>query len=143
MRDAKWDTRFMNLAYEISTWSKDPSTKIGAVIVKGKGIVSTGFNGFPKKTSDFVELYKNRETKLLRVLHAEINAILYAKCDLTGCTLYCTAPPCCQCTAAIIQSGISKVVYMRPTELFEEKWKDHLLASRQMMDEAGVEYYVY
>jgi dCMP deaminase len=67
----------MGLAKYISEWSKDPSTKVGAVIVDDeKKIVGLGFNGFPIKTSDNEELYYDRDYKLSKIVHAEINAIL-------------------------------------------------------------------
>jgi dCMP deaminase len=138
-----WDLRFLNIAKHISTWSKDPSSKVGAVITKGKVMIASGFNGFPKNTDDNPEIYKNREQKYLRIIHAEINAILYSKCDLSGCTLYCTLPPCCQCTAAIIQSGITKVIHNKPDKFFIERWKDSLKESKAMFSEAGVEVIEY
>ncbi len=133
-----WDIRFLTMAKHIGLWSKDPSSKCGAIISRNKVMISSGFNGFPANTDDYPEIYEDRERKYLRVIHAEINAILYAKCDLTGCTLYCTLPPCCQCTAAIIQSGISKVIYNSPDQSFIDRWKDHIHESKRMFSEAGV-----
>ena len=135
----KWDKRFLELAEHVAGWSKDPSTKCGAVITKGKFIVSLGFNGFPADTSDDPEIYDDRPRKYLRVLHAEMNAILSAKQDLTGCTVYVHPfPPCSQCAAAIIQSGVVAVVTKKPTAELKERWGDSISESRAMFEEAGV-----
>lgn len=135
---SNWDIRFLIMAKHIGSWSKDPSTKCGAVITRDKVMVSSGFNGFPANTNDDYKIYEDRGRKYLRIIHAEINAILYARCDLTGCTLYCTLPPCCQCTAAIIQSGIKKVIYNHPKKDFIDRWGDHIKESKCMFKEAGV-----
>lgn len=108
----KWDKRFIDLAEHVSTWSKDPSTKVGAVIVDAnRRIVSVGYNGFPANVYDFPERYENREIKYEMIVHGEINAILFANRDLHGCTLY-TWPfqPCARCASIVVQKGISRVV---------------------------------
>jgi len=108
----KWDKRFIDLAEHISTWSKDPSTKVGAVIVdSNRRIVSVGYNGFPAGVHDFSERYENRDIKYEMIIHGEINAILFANRDLHGCTLY-TWPfqPCSRCASIVVQKGISRVV---------------------------------
>jgi dCMP deaminase len=88
MSSQKWHNRFLDLAKFISGWSKDPSTKVGAVIVdKNKRIVSVGYNGFPKDVKDDNRLY-DRESKYLIIIHAEINAILFANKSLDDCILY-------------------------------------------------------
>lgn len=110
MVNETWDKRFLSLAQHIAQWSKDPSTKVGAVIVdQNRRIVSTGYNGYPKGVSDTIDT-DEREIKYKKVIHAEKNAILFAKQDLTGCTLYVTHHPCSQCAGYILQSGISHVV---------------------------------
>lgn len=140
----KWDDRFLQLAKLISTWSKDPSTKCGAVIVRpDKTIVSTGFNGFPKGCLDTPELYENRDLKLDRVVHAELNAILHAREPLDGYTMY-TYPPgfgpsCARCSAHIVQSGISRVVHQKDESNFASRWKESSERGLQMYNEAGVE----
>ena len=109
--ETEWINRFMNIAEEVGSWSKDPSRGIGAVIVDiNKRIVSTGFNGFPQNIKDDEEELADRDTKLAKTIHAETNAILFAQRDLTGCTIYCTLIPCSRCAALIIQSGITAVV---------------------------------
>ncbi|MCP5006875.1 MAG: dCMP deaminase family protein [Planctomycetes bacterium] len=114
----KWNKRFIEMAYLVASWSKDPSTQCGAVIIDTSNrIISTGYNGFPQGTSDDPALYGNRDEKLRRVIHAEKNAILFAKQDLTNCTLYVVPmPPCSQCAGMIIQSGISRVLTVKQTQ---------------------------
>lgn len=102
---------YLDLARQVSTASKDPSTKVGAVIVGlRKEIVSVGFNGFPMGMNDDPALYEDREEKYSRIIHAEMNALLFASRPLEeGCTLY-TWPfgPCDRCMVHMLQSGIRK-----------------------------------
>lgn len=138
--DSKWDNRFLELAEHISSWSKDPSTKCGSVIVKGKRIVSTGYNGFATGVFDTESFYMNRNTKYLRVVHAEINALMFAREDLTGATIYIYPfPPCSQCGAAIIQSGIKRVVTHAPTGEQLTRWGESIIEASQMFIESGVD----
>jgi len=132
-----WDQRFLSMASLVSTWSKDPSTQVGAVIVdKERRVVSLGYNGFPKGIHDDKRL-DNRETKYKMVVHAECNALLFASKPLTGCTIY-TYPfmPCSSCAGMIIQSGITRVV---SHESLECRWEDNFEVSRKMLREASVE----
>jgi dCMP deaminase len=132
---SNWDNFFLEMATLISTRSKDPSTQVGAVLVDSqRRVVSVGFNGFPKGTSDAPALYLDREEKYRRVLHAECNAILFA--DRPGDTLYVTHPPCSQCMAMAIQHGVSRVVYKK----FEmrEAWKVSHKSAIEMAREALV-----
>jgi len=137
----KWDKRFIDMAAHIAQWSKDPSTKCGAVITRDKFIVSLGFNGFPVGCSDDKLLYSNRERKYERVIHAEINAILMAKTDLTGCTIYVHPfTPCARCAAVIIQTGIKRIVTKTPTPELLERWGNSTAESLTMFNEAGLKY---
>lgn len=122
----KWDKRFLDLAYHISGWSKDPSTQCGAVIVRpDRTIACTGYNGFPRNMYDTPRRYDNREEKYPRVIHAEMNAILTAKEPLTGYTLYVTPfSPCDRCATHIIQSGIKKVVCPTGIPQGREHWRE-------------------
>lgn len=105
------DSKFMALAQLISSWSKDPRTKVGCVIVRpDRTIASTGFNGFPRKLYDDPKLLEDRKTKHRLMIHAEQNALLFARERLDGYTLYVTIPPCPSCAVTIIQAGISRVV---------------------------------
>lgn len=140
----KWDHRFLALAELVASWSKDPSTKCGAVIVRpDRTIVSAGYNGFPKLCSDEPELYADREQKLGRVVHAEVNAVLHAREPLNGYTMYTHpagwGPSCDRCTSVIIQSGITRVVHKLDDSLFASRWKEPAERGLQMYEEAGVE----
>ena len=146
----KWDQRFFDIAKLISTWSKDPSTKVGAVIVRpDRTIASTGYNGFPRGVVDKAEYFDDRAQKLRRTVHAELNAILTAHEPLLGYTIYITHSPCSDhgCAQAIIQSGIKEVVVPWATDglqtaSFETRWGASLATSREMFEEAGVRYRV-
>ena len=137
-----WDEYFMGVALLAAQRSKDPSTQVGACIIDSdRRILSTGYNGFPKGCSDD-EFPWNRdeslgETKYQYVVHAELNAILNASGKkLAGATVYVGLFPCNECTKAIIQSGISEVVYL------SDKYHHtaSMEASRKMLDAAGVKY---
>lgn len=136
----KWDKRFIDMAYMVASWSKDPSTKCGAVIIDpDKRVLSVGFNGFPAGTSDLKDLYNNREEKYRRVIHSEKNAILFAKQDLTDCILYVVPmPPCSQCTGMIIQSGIRRIVTIEPTAEQQVRWGADIESSKSMLAEVGI-----
>ena len=137
----KWDRRFLALAEHVAAWSKDGSTQVGSVIVdKHRRIVSTGYNGFPTGVDDHAALLAIRDVKLRMTLHAELNAILFAKRDLSECTIYVwPMPPCAQCAAAIIQSGIERIVSREPTPEQYDRWgKDFALAERMYAD-AGID----
>ena len=132
----KWDLRFYNLAKEISTWSKDPSTQVGAVIANRKNrLVSVGYNGFPAGVKDDIH---NREMKILRTIHAEANAINFAKQELDDCVLYSTMMPCAHCAASIIQNGIKRVVCGNTSIDYLSRWADHCEEAESMFNEASV-----
>jgi dCMP deaminase len=134
----KWHKRFLELAELVSTWSKDPSSKVGAVIVdKYNRIVSTGYNGFPVGVNDSKDRLDNRDVKYKMILHAEENAIMFAKQNLEGCSLYVTnLPPCSHCAALIIQSGIKNVY--TPQKDIPDRWKESIALTKQMFYESGV-----
>jgi len=136
----KWDNRFLELADTISSWSKDPSTQVGCVIVRpDKTIASVGYNGFPRGVTDSIERYNNREIKYLMVKHAEENAVYSAKEPLTGYTAYVTHHPCSTCTGTLIQNGITRIVTRTPNDSFAERFFDSFKASRTMINEVGIE----
>ena len=139
----KWDERYMSLAKEVSTWSKDPSSKIGAVAIGDKGqVLSQGYNGFPRGIEDAKIRYDNRETKYKYVVHAEMNVIYnatYNGVSLNGATLYVYGlPVCSDCAKGIIQVGIKKVVV--PRMKIQDPWKESWQRSVQMFDEADVKW---
>src|SRR5438552_10625585 len=131
-RQTKWDRRFIDLAKLVASWSKDPSTKCGAVIVRPDNtIVSTGFNGFPRGCTDRQDYYEEREMKYARVVHAELNAILHAREPLEGYTMFTTpgaiGPSCDRCSAHIIQAGIKRVVHEYDDSEFAQRWSESSL----------------
>ena len=141
---SEWDNRFFELAELVGSWSKDPSTKVGAVIVRpDRTIASVGYNGFPRGVDDNPEIYADRPKKYLRVVHAEANAILSAREPLHGYTLYVTPlHPCATCSGLIIQSGIKVVNYsMSKQNIRNEAWQQHYEQMTEMFLEAGIRYY--
>ncbi len=137
----KWDKRFLDLAKHISEWSKDPSTKVGCIVVgEDREIRSTGFNGFPRGIEDKQERLEDREQKYPMICHAEENAIMHAArigISLKGTTAYVTWPPCSRCTRSLIQAGVSEVIYPKDLGIPERWQKDFDIAS-VMMNEAGI-----
>ena len=130
------------VAKEVSTWSKDPSTQVGAVTVGHKNeVLSQGFNGFPRGINDNKERYHDKKVKHSLVVHAEMNAIYnatYSGISLDGATLYVYGLPICsECAKGIIQVGIKKVVIEKCKEV--ERWNDSVELSVMMFGEAGVE----
>ena len=134
---SKWEERFIQMAELVASWSKDPSTQVGAVITEHNRIVSLGFNGYPHGISDSAST-DSRELKLLKTLHAEENAILYAKRDLSGCEIWVTHFPCPNCAAKIIQTGINTVHCPEQSEDFLSRWGDKVALSETMFNQAGV-----
>ena len=138
----KWDKWFLGLAQYVSTASKDPSTKVGAVIVDENRIVrGMGYNGFPRGVDDSPERYNERELKYKLVVHAEVNACVNSIGNIKGGTIYVwptlMVPNVCpECCKVVIQSGIRRVVgYEGPTN---ERWQSMAEISSMMLKEAGV-----
>lgn len=144
MATLSWDEYFMGIAKLSALRSKDPNTRVGACIVdRDKIIVGIGYNGMPYGCDDSAFPWSSAgtyyEQKYAYVVHAELNAILNSSTSLEGCTVYTTLFPCNECTKAIIQSKIARVVY------FEDKYKDEdsVRASKRMLEAAGVAYEQY
>ena len=133
----KWLSRFYQMAELVASWSKDPSTQVGAVITQHNRVVSLGFNGYPHGVSDSAG-DDTRDLKLLKTIHAEENAILFAKRDLTGCDMVVTHFPCPNCAAKIIQTGIKSVHSPRPDPEFVSRWGEKIKISESMFAESGV-----
>ena len=139
----KWDVRYLGIAKEVATWSKDPSSKIGAVAVGAKGeILSTGYNGFPRHMRDEDQRYENREYKYAHIVHAEENCI-YNACrngvSLLGASMYVHGLPCCSnCAKGIIQVGINRVIMNG--DPFNERWRKSVELTIAMFNEAKVSY---
>ncbi|MGJ4952990.1 deaminase [Bradyrhizobium sp. HKCCYLS20291] len=136
-----WDRYHLRVAREIASGSKDPSTQVGAVIVRpDRTIAGTGYNGFPRGIADTFERLQDRDTKISLVIHAEINAVLTAREPLHGYTLY-TWPflTCDRCALHMVQAGIKRVVAPELPEDKRERWKDSMAKSRSIYDECGIQ----
>jgi dCMP deaminase len=140
-QNQKWDERYIELARQISTYSKDPFTQTGAVIVDSSNrVVSVGYNGFPKGVKDDVERYQNRDLKNSLIVHCETNAVAFARRDLTGCVLY-TWPfqSCSRCAGLVIQSGIHRCVAPPIPDDKKERWEEDMKLAAMMFEEAGLQ----
>lgn len=142
-----WNDRYLNLAKEISTWSRDPSRKIGAVAVGSKGqILAQGFNGFPRGINDTDERLNNREEKYKYIVHAELNVIYnatYNGISLDGAKLFVYGLPICsECAKGIIQVGI-KSVFMKTDKPIPDNWSESHRLTSHMFDEAGISHSWY
>lgn len=141
----KWDSRFIRIAQEVQSWSKDPSTKCGCVLVKERRIIATGYNGLPASLSDSLDRYQNREFKLAAIIHAEKNALFNAAKNGTtveGCSAYITWPPCSQCSSALIQAGITRVICPHPLS-GPERWRNNFILANDLLNEASVKILYY
>ena len=136
-----WDQRFLNLAKHISQWSKDPSTKVGCVVVgPDREIRSTGFNGLPRGIEDNDERLNNREIKYPLICHAEENAIMHAArigISLKDCIAYVTWPPCTRCARSLVQAGVSTIIYPKNIEI-PDRWMDDFNLSLNLLKEAKI-----
>lgn len=131
----------MRLAKEVASWSKDPSTRVGAVAIGQKGqVLSQGYNGFPRGIEDKSERMENRDWKYLLIVHAEMNAIYnatYNGVSLDGSTMYVSGLPCCsECAKGIIQVGVSEVVMDGDPK--NPRWKQSCDLALSMFKEAGI-----
>lgn len=135
-----WDQRFLYLAATIASFSKDPSTKVGAVAVSNRRILAMGFNGLPAGVTDAPERLDNRELRLAMTTHAEQNLLAYAAragVCLAGSTVYVyPLMTCSSCAAMLINADISQIVV--PDLLEPMRWKESFDLARQMCTEAGI-----
>lgn len=140
----KWDKNFLELAQNISRWSKDPSRQIGVVVVQDRRILATGYNGFPRAILDSPEKYLDPVTKHKYVVHGEMNAIYnaaYNGISLAESEFYVWGlPVCSECAKGIIQVGARRVIV--PMQEIPEKWVESGKLAKQMLIEAGVQYSV-
>jgi dCMP deaminase len=137
-----WDKYFLDMAEHASIRSKDPTTKVGAVIVNDRNaVVSTGYNGLPQGIEDKEEILTNRDLKIETIIHGEVNALIFAEQCVRGCTLYTYPFICCsRCASIMIQAGIKRNVAPKNVR---ERWEANLVISRKMFKEAGVECVEY
>ena len=140
----KWHSRFLKLAQEVASWSKDPSTQVGCVLVRNRRVVSTGYNGFPKNISDNLDRLYNREQKYEITVHAEVNAVTTAALhgvSTEGCTAYVTFNPCSRCAVVLINAGIEEVVVLATNDI-PSRWLENFILASKILAEAGVKYSV-
>jgi len=143
MNSEKWDRRYLHLAQLVSTWSKDPSTQVGSVIVGANNrVISLGFNGLPAYVPDDPKILHDRDRKYKSVIHGEMNAILSSQgSDLTGSTLYVyPMAPCSNCASAIIQVGIMRVVSYKNEN---PRWTESMEITKEFFKLAGIELTLY
>lgn len=136
-----WDDRFMQLALHVAGWSKDRSTKVGAIIVGPDNLLrSIGYNGFPRGVDDDVEGRHNRPLKYRWTEHAERNAIFNAArtgTALAGCRMYLPWFPCMDCARAIVQAGIVELIAIQP-DLGHPTWGEDFRYAIELFKEAGL-----
>jgi len=136
---SRWDIFYLKMSHLVSQMSKDPSTQTGAVIVRpNKSVVSVGFNGFPKDMPDKPEYYADREQKYSRIVHCEMNALLFTKESVLGYTLY-TWPfaSCDRCCVSMLQAGITRFVFPELPEDKKERWQKPLDLTKKYIEECG------
>lgn len=135
-----WDQRFLQLARHIAGWSQDPSTQVGAIAVRDRRVLATGFNGLPSGVADTPERLADRELRLEMTVHAEANLIAFAARHgtcLAGATVYVwPLMSCSRCAAKLIQAGITALVV--PDVVEPARWADSFALARAMFAEAGV-----
>ena len=142
VQEKKWDIRFIKLAKEVSTWSIDPSTKVGCVLVKNKRVISTGYNGFPKNISDNFDRLMDREQKYEITVHAEVNAVTTAALhgvSTEGSTAYITLMPCSRCASVLINAGVTAVCVLA-NPVIPDRWLKNFILASKLLAEAGVTY---
>lgn len=140
-----WTEYFVSIAKLVSRRSKDPSTQVGAVIIDPQAniLISTGYNGFPRGCQDDKFPWSSDseiwlETKYPYVVHAEANAIIHARQNCLGFTMYTNFFPCHECAKLIIQSGIKNVFYYSNNSRNQKRWHDSYLASKKMFQASGI-----
>ena len=139
---SKWQSRFIRLAEEVATWSKDPEASVGCVVISpDRRQISYGYNGLPASVPDTHEILSNVELKLQLSVHAELNAILNARTNLTGWHIYVTKCPCVNCAKAIIQAGLTEIVCPAPVRT--SKWFDVNEAALSLLAQANVTVTLY
>lgn len=141
--DFKWHQRFMLLARQVATWSKDPSTKVGCVLAKKKKVLSVGYNGFPKNISDDLNILIDRDKKYEITVHAEVNAVTTAALHgvvTEGSSAYVTFNPCSRCASVLINAGID-AIYVDGGSTVPERWLENFILASRILAEAGVEYH--
>lgn len=137
-----WNERYMDLARHVAKWSKDPSTKVGAIAVgKDRRQIALGYNGFPAGVADEPDRLADKDTKYALTQHAERNVLDNARFDLTGGTLITTMFPCHECAKSIVSRGIRKVVC--PSPVNREPWATSSHWTVKVFTECSIELVIY
>lgn len=148
-----WDKHFLDLCLQRAHMSKDPSTRVGSIIISPeRDLLGSGYNGFPRQIKDTPERLNDRDTKLKLVIHAEMNALLSAAklgIKVQCSTMYIAAtdksgeiwggPPCTRCLVHVIQAGVIEIVTYK-FKTIPSRWMDDLLYSKELIIEAGISY---
>jgi|TARA_Y200000002_G_scaffold148531_1_gene122731 dCMP deaminase len=139
---SKWDKRFMQMAKFVASWSKDPSTQVGAIAVRNRTVIAQGYNGFPRGIGDTTTRLDNRTEKYKFMVHAEMNVIYNAAengVSLKDSTVYVYGlPVCSECAKGLIQAGIKRIV--TPYQTVPENWQVSTTASQSMFGEVGIRW---
>jgi dCMP deaminase len=140
----KWDKRFIHMAKEVASWSKDPSQQVGCIAVKDRRIIATGYNGFPIGIED--KNLEDREHKYTYTVHAEKNMI-YNACrhgvSLVDSEVYvCGLPVCGECWKGLVQVGVKRVI-MPDVNHINERWQKSCTCGYLGMRQVGVEVVTY
>lgn len=137
----KWHYRFLQMAAFTGSWSKDPSTKVGCVIVdQNKTVLAGGFNGFPRGVDDSDARLQDREIKYKLTCHAEANAVASAAARgvvIAGGICYTTGYPCSSCAVLLVQAGIRQICYLANQD-FETRWAAEVESSKMVFMECGI-----
>jgi dCMP deaminase len=129
----------MTLAEQISTWSKDPSKKVGCVIVKDKRIIGTGYNGLPELLKDSSRILADKPSKRFRTVHAEMNAQHFCTKSSKNSHIFVTHHPCATCMAnLLVKKPLSITIWIEPTSKLSKDWARSLLEAKEMAIEANV-----
>ncbi len=149
-RQEKWDLRYLRLAREASTWSKDPSTKVACVVVDRDGdVIAVTYNGLPRGVCDSLDRLDNRDIKYRMIEHAERNGMRVANKgggDTLGATVYVyPLPPCAPCAAHLLQHGVARIVSLVPRlgAPLTERWQEDFKLASAMYAERDVELMLY
>ena len=139
----KWDGRFVRMAKEVATWSKDPKRRVGAVLVSAdRRSLSVGYNGFPRGVEDTEERLGDADMRRTLSVHAERNALDNAAFNCHGATLYTTYFPCLECVKGMVQKGVARIV-SPPPDLDHPRWGDIWNSAGAMIREVNMKVTYY
>ena len=138
----KWNLRFMKLAKETASWSKDLRTKVGSVIVRDRNPISMGFNGLPTNCNDEIKERFEPPQKYLWTIHSEANSLVQAAkhgVKTEGCFMYVTLFPCANCAGLIVNAGIKKLICEDKPNFDDVRWGENWKISQIILREGGIE----